>query len=241
MAQITLRANPSHTPLIVTAKLRGDISLDTPYTLDLAGLLTGALRNLAREADPGFDDGGSLSDDPVSYDLPLARVHSSEGTFIWAATTALPAIADTVESRTFYRTHDPSWVGHYTTRPIPSMVHPKAGPWRNVMMPSPVLLTPSVSWRAIGDRQLVEKALRGIRYIGRRRSVGVGRVYQWQVTEQSVEADLIEWVYLDGDRILRPCYPEIVDTQPFTTIMYPLRPPAWHPDMVAELACSPPN
>lgn len=64
--------------------------------------------------------------------------------------------------------------GRYQTRTIPVIAHP----------------TTTVSWRAVGDPELVADLLAGLDSIGKHRAVGEGRVTRWHITETP---ELDEW------------------------------------------------
>lgn len=246
-ATVTIEASPEHQPFTITAHLRSGISFDPPYGLDLAGLLATRQR-LLDQADRAAQ--GRLVSHPLPdtaeeeiYDLtlPLARCTTGPD-WHWAATCAIPtdSLPDP-EPRTFYKTVDFSWAHRAASRPIPSHVNPSAGSSRDRMVPAPVLLAPAISWRAVGDPEAVLRLLSPVRYLGRRRAVGEGRVMRWEV-RPATEADPGAWTHLDETgAIARPCPAECavalaLPPDAWRLGWYAIRPPSWHPSRLTELA-----
>lgn len=245
MAVTRLDMAPGHTPFVVTATLRGGASWDQPYGLDLAGIVAAHQRRVERQRREDAGDPRPLADtaEEVVYDmqLPLARCLTSRR-WHWAATCAISIAADDEpEPRTFYRTTDSAWSERAATRPLPYF-SPKSGPYRDVMMAAPATICAAITWRAIGDVAAVRAAVEPIRFIGRRRNVGEGRVLAWTVQEQA-PTDLARWLHLGDDdtTILRPCPVECMSAlgADYRMGWYALRPPSWHPDHLAELAMTP--
>lgn len=241
---VTIAAGPEQVPMLVTASLRSGVSMDLPYGLDLAGLLAARLRTVDRS---GLDVAGlrtsaplpdTTEQDPEDMDLPLA-VCSTGADWHWLASCALPLDAgEHPEPRTFYRTVDAAWAQRAAERPV-VYHHPSKGPYRDMMMPSPVVVTHELQWQAVGDPDRVEGLLRGLRFIGRRRAVGEGGVTRWRV--ETVDADPGSWGHLRGADLIRPCPPECAEelSVDYRLGWYAVRPPSWHPDRLAAMAMTP--
>lgn len=242
---LTLDAAPSHVPVRVTAHLRTGIGYDLPYGLDLAGILASRMRAVAR--DLRHQDGAHVTsplpdtteEDPEDMDLPLARCITAGADWHWAASCAIPTAPDEdPEPRTFYRVVDSAWAHRAADRPLPH-VQPSSGPHRDMMMPAPVLLCPSVQWHAIGDPDRIEHLLRGILFLGRRRSVGEGRILHWEIETLATEPD--GWSHIHAGEIVRPCPEDCAAALavPYRLGWYALRPPSWHPDRLMAMAMTP--
>lgn len=240
---LTLTESPEHAPLIVRACLRSGVGMELPYGLDLAGLLATRIRVHDRA---GRAARGSLltaplpdttEEEPEDLTLPLARCHGG-GDWHWAASCAIPLDPDPdPEPRMFYRVLDSGWMQRAAARPLPYH-HPSKGPYRDVMMPAPVVQCRELEWRAVGDAQAVEQLLRPVAYIGRRRSVGEGKVLSWSVARVA-DVDPARWVHCgDGDTLIRPVPERCAEalSVPYDLGHYALRPPSWVPGRMQELA-----
>lgn len=247
---LTGHLRSGHTPLLITAHLRTGVGLDLPYGLDLAGILATRLRAVDRaelsargtlRSSPLPD---TTQEDPEDMDLPLSTCATDPGAWHWLASCALPQDPDEhPEPRTFYRTVDAAWAQRAASRPL-AYHHPSKGPYRDVMMPSPVIVTPALQWRAYGDAPRVEHLLRGIRFLGRRRAVGEGRVLSWEVSSPGIAPEeVLGWVHHEGEVILRPCPTACAQALGLEHRIgwYAIRPPSWHTDRLAELAMTPEN
>lgn len=240
---LRLEAGESHQPFEVTAHLRTGIGWEGPYYLDLAGLLAGQIRRQQRAHQ---DQEGTLTstplpdttdEDPEDLRLPLARCFAGAD-WHWAGTCARPdtGVDGQIDPRMFFRTTDWDWAARAADRPVP-YASPKAGPYRDVMMTAPILECSAVTWRGIGDIDAVRTALAPVRFIGRRRATGEGRVLSWTITPATPQ-NPHRWVHAEGNTILRPCPAECaLDLNiPYQVGAYAIRPPSWHPDRLMDLA-----
>lgn len=243
---LRLDVSESHVPLLITAHLRTGVSIDPPYGLDIAGVLAARLRTLdrARLSDEGRLIGNPLPDttefDQGDMLLPVSRCLTGPE-WHWLASCAVPVDpADSPEARTYYRVVDASWAHRAAQRPLP-YVHPSKGPYRDMMMPSPVVVCPALQWQAVGDPEAVYRLLHGLRFIGRRRAVGEGGILRWEVEEVTTPAG--RWGHIDhrGDEIIRPCPVECATSLEvdYRLGQYAIRPPSWHPDRLMEVAMTP--
>lgn len=240
---VMLDVAPGQVPFTVTAELRGGASWERPYGLDLAGILAAHQRRLAAQT---LADTGALVSTPLpdtageivaDMNLPLARCTTAGAAWHWAASCAIAvAASEDPEPRTFYRVVDLSWAGRAADRPLPYMTH-KVGPYRDVMMAAPVVMCTAVQWRGVGDIEKVRAAVRPLRFIGRRRATGEGRVLRWDVHEET-PVDVERWLHVQDGEVLRPVPPACLDTLgvPYRMGSYALRPPSWHPDRLMDLA-----
>lgn len=233
-----------HHPVLVTAFLRTGVSMDLPYGLDLAGMLAARLRTVDRSA---LSRSGRLTtsplpdttqEDPEDMNLPLSTCTTGEE-WHWLASCAIPVKPqEHPEPRTYYRNVDAPWAQRAAIRPL-AYHHPSKGPYRDMMMPSPVVVCGAVQWQAVGDPERIEHLLRGLRFIGRRRSVGEGGVLRWTV--EQVDALPLEWAHVREQEIVRPC-PEKCAMEmglDYRLGWYAVRPPSWHPDRLRSMAMTP--
>ena len=241
---LTLDSAHTHTPIAVRATLRSGIGMDLPYGLDLAGILATRIRALDRKerADKGSLVTAPLPDtteeEPEDLALPLARCHGGGPDWHWAASCAIPLDPDPdPEPRTFYRTLDAGWMHRVAVRPLPYH-HPSKGSYRDMMVPAPIVQCREVEWRAVGDAKAIERLLRPLAYLGRRRSVGEGKVLSWTVHEVT-DADPAEWAHrTDNNELIRPVPTACAEALavPYDMGYYALRPPSWVPGRMQELA-----
>lgn len=239
------QVSKGHEPLIITAALRTGVGMDMPYGLDLAGMLAARMRTAdrarldasgARLSSPLPD---TTQEDPEDMNLPLS-ICTTGDQWHWLASCALPVDAEEhPEPRTYYRNVDTGWAQRAASRPL-AYHHPSKGPYRDMMLPGPVVLCHAVKWYAVGEGEQVERLLKGLRFIGRRRSVGEGGVLDWQVDSASTD-DLLAWSHVRGQEIIRPCPEECAQAIGVDYRMgwYAVRPPSWHPDRLMSMAMTP--
>ena len=237
---MTLLANPSHRLIRVEARLRGGVSMDRPYGLELSAILaTQAYRlrkadaaSLGRRAASDADD-----EDPEDFDLPLARCLAGDDWY-WASTCAQPDVdpEDAPESRTYFQTVATAHARDFALRPMPE-VYARKGSYRDVMMPSSITLASTLTWFAVGDPAAIMKMLRTVRSIGRRRSIGEGVVLGWSAVE--IEGDPWRTMHLGrGHELLRPVPVSVAEGLgvDYRLGAYAIRPPSWNPNRLMEMA-----
>ena len=238
---LTIDMDDNHRPVLVRATLRTGVGYDPPYGLDLAGLLATRMRSVQSA---GLEQAQRLTktplpdtteEDPGDLNLPLSRCLTGAD-WHWLASCAIPIAADDFpEPRTYYRVVDSSWAQRAATRPL-TYAHPSSGPYRDVMMPAPVIVCREVTWHAVGDLDAIRRLVSPLRFIGRRRSTGEGGVIGWTVTP--VDTDPIRWAHESESSIIRPCPQECAQGLgvDFGMGWYAIRPPSWHPDRLQQLA-----
>lgn len=241
---LAVDSGPGHEPFEVVARLVSSVGFDPPYGLDLAGLLATQMRAFDRASRPGPLARAPLPDtteeEVFDMNLPLARCMTGSD-WHWMASCAMPVDPDPdPEARTFYRVSDYSWAQRAAERPLPYYLSPSSGACRDVMMPAPVLVCGEVRWRGMGVLGEVERLLRPLRHIGRRRSVGEGGVLDWTVRPVEV-SDPASWVHRHENQLTRPWPVECVqalglDDDQWRMGNYAIRPPSWHPSRLRDLA-----
>lgn len=241
-----LDLDPTHVPFTLTATLRTGVGIDQPYGLDLAGLIAARVRRVdqARLDRSGMLTSTPLPDtteeDPPDLRLPLGRCLIGPD-WHWLASCAILIDADPdPEPRTFYQVADIDWASRTARRPLPH-VNPSSGSYRDVMMPAPVAICSAIQWRGVGDPDQVAALMRPVRFVGRRRTAGEGRILQWHL-DVTADADPATWGHLDDNADLaRPCPTECAETLDIEHRIgwYAIRPPSWHPDRLRSLAMKP--
>ncbi|MCA2250804.1 hypothetical protein JF729_23780 [Mycobacterium intracellulare] len=178
-------------PLQITATTPHGVVLSRPYGIALDGLLASVLWHRRKWAARGAGHYLAYQPDadPQLLELPLARCgdpdHDTD--WHWMATFAdlhpypLNAIDPDIRWRTSHTDHQrlqdltpdiprsavSDRRGRYQTRTVPVIAHPAT----------------TVTWRAVGDPDLIADLLTDLASIGKHRDVGEGLVTQWHITE----------------------------------------------------------
>ncbi len=237
-----LRLGADHQSLVITATMRSGLCVDEPYGLDLAGLISSRLRRiqgsrLRPDDDPLPDTNNAEVDDLA---LPFAHcVGDGDENWHWLASCAiLRHVTARPESHVFYRNVDARYASDHAAGPIPSAVMHHTGAWRDQMLPTPVSVCSTVVWHAVGDADQLRRLLTPIRYLGKRRATGEGRVLAWDIAD--IDADPYEHAHLADGNIIRPCPVECLDglgyEVPHDLGWYAIRPPSWHPNRLVRTA-----
>lgn len=221
-----------HVPFQITARLRGGMCVDQPYGADLAGLIAAQVRRRSEEQ--------SESASAPTLDLPLS-ICGGGGDWHWLASCVqLNTDPDALpEARTFFQVADLRHAHQFAIQPLPHIQMSK-GPYRDVMQPSPVMMCSTATWWGVGDLEAIRTLLTPVRFIGRRRATGEGRVLSWAFEE--LDGDPTRIGHLGTtDEIVRPCPTTCADelNVPYRTGWYALRPPSWDPDLLVETAMAP--
>lgn len=238
---MTLDAAASHQLLRVTAHLRSGVSMDRPYGLELSGILITQARRVRKmeiaNAGGSAQHSDADSEDPEDYPLPLARCIASNDWY-WATSCAVPDVDpdEAPESRTFFQVVDSRHARDFAQRPIPE-IHARKGSYRDVMMPSHVLLASTLTWFVVGDAERIGAMLRAVRAIGRRRATGEGVIMRWSV--EPLSGDPWRTIHVgDGNELIRPCPVEVAENLDvdYRLGFYAIRPPSWNPNRLVEMA-----
>lgn len=120
-------------------------------------------------------------DVPPLVQLPLVRNHVGDR-WVWAASALMPE-GPTGESLQFWRKRFRQGRAELTTG-SPNL---KNGPYRDWQMPLPLLLTTKMVAYASGSRKQCKKVLRELRYLGKKRAHGHGKIMA--MTFDQVEED----------------------------------------------------
>lgn len=151
----------------------------------------------------------SRDDDPKTVFLPLMR-HKAESGWFWKASALLP------------EGHQGEGLQHWRKRFRQSRAdlcsgnpNLQNGTYREWNMPMPLILTRRMVAYADGNRKAVKKLLREVRYLGKKRAHGLGRIVSMDFEEMEedfslvMEGQAMRWLPDDnGSRLvrLRPPY-----------------------------------
>ena len=230
---MAVNVRDGHVPFRITATLRGGICVDQPYGLDLAGLLAAQVRRRSEvktEAAAGND-----------LNLPLS-VCPGGGEWHWLASCvqlnndpeSLP------EARMFFQVADLRHAHQFAHQPLPHIQMSK-GPYRDVMQPSPVVMCDKARWSGVGDLPAIQGLLEDVRFLGRRRATGEGRVLSWKFEQIDGDPEMVGHLGENTTRLVRPCPVTCAEALgvPYRTGWFALRPPSWDPDLLIESAMTP--
>lgn len=207
------------TPVVVTARLAGSVVIDPFYGLLLEGILTAVIRaRLNSEHVRGSQfDGGTRVEDPVDYELPLARCGEPGGDlWHWAAGGSwIPASPAQLSERTQVR-----WLtsrldvlrARHVAWSVPKSALGSRGRFRPVRRPVVNLVANEVCWRAVGDRDRLREWLADVPAVGARRGSGEGQVVVWDVREEESlhgvgEQELFTWLHSTPEGALSRPFP----------------------------------
>lgn len=105
------------------------------------------------------------------------------------------------------------------------------GVYRAYRMPLRTFVTSCLTWYAVGDRRAVKDYLRRVRFLGKKRAYGNGRVIRWEV--EVAEEDFSE----QKDGIWTRAIPvALLEKQLIDMTYHSFRPPYWHHDNLAMCA-----
>lgn len=159
------------TPLRVEARVSGAVSMRVGVALD--ALLMAAVAT--RDDLPPIGVG-----EPRDIEIPIAR---RDGIYL-----ASHGIADVeARERRFLTKRFPLAEAQAIGDPKMRVIKQSAGLTKNFRIPTETqhLRDDTVTWFAIGDAGQVRDLLAWVQYIGKKRSVGLGRVASWSVSEPS--------------------------------------------------------
>ena len=129
------------------------------------------------------------SDTPETLELPLARCGDPDNDvdWHWMATFAdlRPRANDSIEPDIRWRTSctDRQRLQHLSRVIGSQVVSDSTGRYQRRVIPVMAHPATSLTWRAVGDPDLIRDLLTDLPLIGKHRGVGEGVVTQWDVTE----------------------------------------------------------
>ena len=159
------------TPIIITAELVTPILHAEQDRTHLDGILSAAA--ITDHPHPSGWDHVAI----VPLPLDLAWV-SPQGLPLWACTPLMPA-SDTHTSREYWHKRYPS---HRAELGDKQSANTSAGRWREYRMPVQAQSVDRLYALAIGNHDEVQRLLDGVSHIGKKGSMGYGRVARWTVT-----------------------------------------------------------
>jgi hypothetical protein len=172
-------AELSKTPLIVTAELVTPIIHAERDRTHLDSILSAA----ALTAHPVESDfGGAQCVIPLPLDLAWV---SDSGQPLWACSPLEP-VGETTESHEYWHKRYP---GHRAELGSKMNAVTTAGRWKEYRVPMRVSHVDRLQALCFGDRAEIERLLGFVTHIGKKGSMGYGRVARWTVTEGSHSRD----------------------------------------------------
>ncbi|HEV7360430.1 MAG TPA: hypothetical protein VGN92_04975 [Mycobacterium sp.] len=185
--------------LQITARTPHGVVLSRPWGVALDGLLASVLWHrrkwAARAAGETF--AYQHDQDPAVLDLPLARCGEPgrDPDWHWMATFAdlHPHRDDTSDTDIRWRTSrtDRARLQHLSPVIGSQAVSDSTGRYQRRVVPVIAHPATTLTWRAVGDPDLIRDLLADLPSIGRHRGVGEGLVTSWAVT---VTPDVPEWL-----------------------------------------------
>lgn len=160
-------------PLVISATVRGEVSLKEPVHLD--GLLAAAVV-YRDDIPPAY-----TKEELVPIEIPVGR--EPNGRFHFAS-ASLSAVEVTVKRKTIKR---------FPLEELKDMgvrkgkINLSAGRTKNYCIPRPSchLVDDRMTWYAVGNAEAVRELLVWVTHIGKHRAVGYGAVESWEVREET--------------------------------------------------------
>lgn len=158
-------------------------------------------------------------EDPIDFDLPLARWEHA-GHWGWCA-SSIEADWVAEETRYLSKPTPSARMARYSSAPS---VNVGAGPHKAWRLPFPARLAEEARWYALGDVARVREMLGSISHLGKLHHHGAGEVLAWTVELWGEDWSCVR----DGlpTRHLPVGFPGVVGEPP--TISGGIRPPYWH-------------
>lgn len=183
-------------PLKITFELESNVFFNPSEPIMLDALLAWCLMPYKRtSAEPPRRD-----EQPEDITLPLARWELG-GTWGWHASALLPE-GEVLEHLVYWRKR----VREDRLTLAAGSVNPQNGPYRGYNVPMPVVAHCSLVGYLVGDRRRVRRELKRVKYLGKKRSMGIGRVSSLSVDVCEEDRSLVfegmamRWLPMDGGR-----------------------------------------
>ena len=158
-------------PLVITAEMITPVLHAEGKNTHLDGILAAAV--LTDHPHP------SAFGDIITLPLPLELAWvSPQGYPLWASTPLIPA-DEGVMGREYWHKRYP---GHRAEFGDKQSANTSAGRWREFRVPVAAHSTNRLVAMAIGNADEVLRLLNGVSHIGKKTTIGYGRVARWQVT-----------------------------------------------------------
>lgn len=220
----------THQPLQVVAHLASGVAHAAPWTVSLDGLLASQLRSRQPHQQRTTLD----TINPPDLPLPLDRCELDTGHWHWAATCGWPDTAPERPDMRYWTTRlDQRHTGLTAEGPLPHHLHDHKGRYKAFRVPVPTTVALHLTWYAIGDRHTITDLLSGVHSIGKKRSMGEGRVLRWDIAP-APHLDRYTAAHLSPTGALaRPCPPGCLEAHPNIVTggrgYAAIRPPHMHP------------
>ncbi|MGE4195968.1 MAG: hypothetical protein AB7G11_02435 [Phycisphaerales bacterium] len=228
--------------LLVTARLASPLAGDPPH---LDGLLESVLSLHHAKGDPGYKiDRNRPAPPQAAIPIPIARRTVEQGgpdgeVREWVVGCCSSPILGTVLSESVEYVAKRIAVEHSGwLAPDSRLVVSTTNSWtKSYRLPLRVRVVDRVAWFTVGDRQSVRRTLKKVRWIGKKVSIGYGRVVEWTV--ERTDADYSWFAPSDhGPVLMRPL--PVTDAWPPGLLgvrrdFGACCPPYWHPERYTEI------
>jgi CRISPR type IV-associated protein Csf3 len=227
--------------LQITATTPHGIVLSRPWGIALDGLLASVVWHRRKWAARAAGQHLTYKhiDLPEPLDLPLARCGDPDRNpnWHWMATFGdlHPQSHDAAEPDIRWRTArtDRQRLQHLTPVIGSQAVSDSTGRYQRRVIPVMAHPATSITWRAVGDPDLIRELLTDLPSIGKHRGVGEGLVTRWEVSETP---DIAEWLAghehepgILGRTVPPRCLDDAADTAAGPLGAATVRPPYLHP------------
>lgn len=161
------------TPLVITATIRGEVSLKEPVHFDALLAAAVAMRD---ELPPAY-----TAEEVLPIEIPVER---EPGGRFHLCSASLSAVELTVKRTTIkrYPLEEIKDMGSYRGK-----VNLSAGRTKHYCIPRPSahLIDDRMTWYAIGDAAAVREVLGWVTHVGKHRAVGYGAVERWDIRTET--------------------------------------------------------
>lgn len=206
-------------PLRITAKLQTGQVCSFDGRLSLDGLLSWVW---FREHHPEFLEHGAREEDWPDAELPFERRVPEHDPSAWYWAVSLGQYTAQREYVYYWHRRFAAARERYLdlSGRKSGRIDTKAGFMKTYRHPVPVVLTPEITWYAVGDADELRRMLQKATWIGKNRSQGFGWIAEWLI--EPCEADYSE--YGPDGRRMRDL-PTTIDS---AEGVEGIRPPYWH-------------
>ena len=112
-----------------------------------------------------------------------------------------------------------------------------SGPYKSRFVPERIRLVDRIVWLVRGDRKEINKLLKSIKAIGRKRDIGYGQVWKWTFDE--IDQDYSIFAPHKGKKVLMKTIPlgaGLNNASGYKRSYGGWRSPYWHPEFQSEVA-----
>lgn len=159
-------------------------------------------------------------DDAKDFPLPIKRINPDTQDWYYAASFACFDVLSE-DTRMYNKRFNEFDVEKYAELRKAKKIVTRKGKYKNCRSALTVILTPEINWYTVGDIEEIYKLLQSIKFLGKKRSQGIGMVKEWVVEEtaedlshlrpvpdkNSVEESAIRPLYFNPSNIRKVAFP----------------------------------